>query len=153
MDLRGLFWSRQARRRWAVAALTAVVALAAGLMVAAGQGHSAAAAMVKQGWSRTARVAALPSHPGWRHHRGPVPILMYHVVERPRPGVRNPLLYVGGRTFAAQMRWLDRHGFEGVTLDQVEAAWTGRGLLPRRPIVVSFDDGYRSHYTTAMPIL
>ena len=100
-----------------------------------------------------ARVASLPSHDGWEHHRGPVPILMYHVIERPRPGVRNPLLYVGGRTFAAQMRWLDRHGFQAVTLDQVEAAWSGRGLLPRRPIVVSFDDGYRSHYTTAMPIL
>ena len=78
---------------------------------------------------------------------------MYHQIEKAQPGVRNPLLYVSRKTFAAQMRWLDRHGFRAVTLDQVEDAWSGRGLLPRRPIVVSFDDGYFSQYHTAMPIL
>jgi peptidoglycan/xylan/chitin deacetylase (PgdA/CDA1 family) len=51
------------------------------------------------------------------------------------------------------MAWLDRHGYEAVTLNQVYNAWHGRSTLPRRPIVISFDDGYRSHYTNALPIL
>ncbi len=154
MDLRGLFSSRSARRRWIAAGAIAAVALGAGAMVAAGHGQSVEREPLRmQKWSSTPGRAALALREGWKRHRGPVPILMYHVIERPRAGVPNPLLYVAGKTFAAQMRWLDRHGFEGVTLDEVENAWAGRGLLPRRPIVISFDDGYRSHYTTAMPIL
>ena len=40
----------------------------------------------------------------------PVPILMYHVVADPRPGAPYPELFVSEPDFAAQMRWLDRHG-------------------------------------------
>jgi peptidoglycan/xylan/chitin deacetylase (PgdA/CDA1 family) len=157
MGWRALFSPRGARRRLIAIAAVALVALAAGAIVAAGHNHTSKkhrhSPLARQGRSGGQRQPNRASHAGWRPHRGPVPILMYHVIEKPRPGVRDPLLYVSGRTFAAQMRWLDRHGFEGVTLDQVEEAWRGRGLLPRRPIVVSFDDGYASQYRTAMPIL
>lgn len=141
------------RWRWIAAGAIAAVTIGAGAMVAAGHGRSSVPDLRDTGWGGTRTVEPAPLRKGWERHRGPVPILMYHVIQKPRPGVAKPLLYVRGRTFAAQMRWLDRHGFEGVTLDQVEDAWAGRGLLPRRPIVISFDDGYRSHYTTAMPIL
>ena len=134
-----------ARRRWVALGTIAASALATGAIVGGGHGHSSAS-----GGDLRKRTSA---HVGWRPHPGPVPILMYHFIERPRPGVRNPLLYVSGRSFAAQMRWLDRHGFDGVTLDQVEDGWTKGAPLPRRPIVVSFDDGYVSQYMTAMPIL
>jgi peptidoglycan/xylan/chitin deacetylase (PgdA/CDA1 family) len=41
-----------------------------------------------------------------------------------------------------------------VTLDQVEAFWKrGVPLGPGRPIVLSFDNGYHSQYTQALPIL
>jgi peptidoglycan/xylan/chitin deacetylase (PgdA/CDA1 family) len=128
--------------------------LGAGAMVAAGHSSSDKPQRIRaQDWSTASHLAARAVHKGWEPHRGPVPILMYHVVEAPRAGVPNPLLYVAGKTFAREMSWLDRHGFEGVTLDEVENAWAGRGLLPKRPIVVSFDDGYRSQETTAMPVL
>jgi peptidoglycan/xylan/chitin deacetylase (PgdA/CDA1 family) len=147
--------SRGAKRRLVAAAVIAVVAVAAGAMVAAGHDDSSktrhGSPLAEQ--SRTNHKANGAARADWRPHRGPVPILMYHVIEKPGPGVGNPLLYVSGKTFADQMRWLDRHGFQGVTLDQVEEAWRGRGLLPRRPIVISFDDGYVSQYRTAMPIL
>jgi peptidoglycan/xylan/chitin deacetylase (PgdA/CDA1 family) len=150
--------SRAARRRWTAVVVVAVAALGLGAIVSVGHGHGATAprptpVRVLPQWQVIQPHPTLPFQMGWRRHPGPVPILMYHVIERPRGGVANPLLYVSGRTFAAQMRWLDRHGFHAVTLDQVEDAWTRGGLLPRRPIVVSFDDGYRSHSTTAMPIL
>lgn len=93
------------------------------------------------------------SHRGWRSHPGPVPVLMYHVVESPKPGAPLPELYVAKDEFAAEMKALARAGFQGVTADQVEAAWWRGGSLPPKPIVISFDDGYRSHYTVARPVL
>ena len=43
-------------------------------------------------------------------------------------------------------------GYEAVTLGLVLDAWHGRATLPPRPIVLSFDDGYRSQVTAARPI-
>ena len=85
--------------------------------------------------------------------RRAVPILMYHVIQRPYANSPYPDLYVPRAEFAAQMNWLERNGYEAVTLDRVYDAWHGDAVLPARPIVLSFDDGYRSHYTNALPIL
>lgn len=82
----------------------------------------------------------------------PVPILLYHrigaVADR-----RYAELDVRPADFAAQMRWLAKHGYRAVTLRQVDASWRGTNSLPRRPIVISFDDGYRSVYARAFPVL
>jgi peptidoglycan/xylan/chitin deacetylase (PgdA/CDA1 family) len=83
----------------------------------------------------------------------PVPILMYHVIAPPPPGVAYPDLYVKPADFTAQMRWLDRHGFHPVTLQRVYDHWTKGAPLPSRPIVLSFDDGYLSQYTRAYKTL
>src|SRR5581483_7048253 len=82
-----------------------------------------------------------------------VPILMYHVIATPIPNARYPGLYVPAAEFAAQMRALAAAGFHAVTLDEMRAAWLGRDPLPRHPIVISFDNGYRTQYTQAFPIL
>lgn len=89
-------------------------------------------------------------------HRAPreaVPILMYHVLNAPPPGTPEPELWVSREDFAAQMRWLADRGYHAVTLQRVWDAWHKGGLLPSKPIVVSFDDGYHSHLTNAMPVL
>lgn len=82
-----------------------------------------------------------------------VPILMYHVIAPARPGVAFPGLYVSGAAFAAQMKALAHDGYRGVTLQRVWDAWHEGTPLPRRPVVVSFDDGYMSHYSRALPVL
>jgi len=82
-----------------------------------------------------------------------VPILMYHVIGTARPGTPNPDLFVSRAAFAAQMRWLHAHAFKAVTLEQVYRYWRGQGSLPARPVVLTFDDGYRGDYTAARPIL
>ena len=83
----------------------------------------------------------------------PVPILMYHVLGNPPPGAPFPQLYVSDADFVGQMRWLARHGYTAVTLRSVWDHWHGRGSLPPRPVVVSFDDGYRSVAHSAFPTL
>ncbi len=74
----------------------------------------------------------------------PVPILMYHVIEQAPPGARYSQLYVSEPDFAAQMRWLERNGYQAVTERDVWAHWHRGAALPRKPVVISFDDGYRS---------
>jgi peptidoglycan/xylan/chitin deacetylase (PgdA/CDA1 family) len=88
-----------------------------------------------------------------RPYRRAVPILMYHLVQAPPAGAPNPGLFVRPRVFAAQMRWLRRHGYQAVTLARVVAAWHARARLPRRPIVLSFDDGYVGDYRSVLPLL
>ncbi len=67
---------------------------------------------------------------------GEVPILTYHRVgSSPR--------------FAGQVAALERKGYEAVTLGRVWQAWRGEASLPRRPVVLTFDDGYLSQYRTA----
>jgi peptidoglycan/xylan/chitin deacetylase (PgdA/CDA1 family) len=83
----------------------------------------------------------------------PVPILMYHVVTTPPANAPYPELYVPRASFAAQVTWLARHGYHAVTLQQVFDSWRGARQLPARPIVLSFDDGYLSQVTNALPVL
>jgi len=51
------------------------------------------------------------------------------------------------------MDWLERQSYERVPLEEVEDAWYRGGRLPPKPVVISFDDGYRPQFTFAMPQL
>lgn len=62
-------------------------------------------------------------------------------------------LYVSEKNFAAQLASLADRGFQTVSLDQLYAAMTSGAPLPSKPVVLSFDDGYASHYAKAFPLL
>jgi peptidoglycan/xylan/chitin deacetylase (PgdA/CDA1 family) len=89
----------------------------------------------------------------WRPHTGPVPILEYHVLGAAPADAPYPELYVPRADFSGEMDWLDENGFQAVTLEQVEDAWGRGGTLPPKPVVLSFDDGYRPQFTFALPQL
>jgi peptidoglycan/xylan/chitin deacetylase (PgdA/CDA1 family) len=79
---------------------------------------------------------------------------MYHVINQPPAGAPYPGLYVDPEEFAEQMRALARAGYHAVTLDQLWANWhEGTPLPAGKPIVLSFDNGYQSQYTEALPVL
>jgi peptidoglycan/xylan/chitin deacetylase (PgdA/CDA1 family) len=83
----------------------------------------------------------------------PVPILMYHVVANPPATAQLPELFVDPTTFTAQMEWLAHRGYAAVSLNQVFDAWFKHGKLPEKPVVLTFDDGYRGDYVYARPVL
>ena len=86
-------------------------------------------------------------------HDAPVPILMYHVLAEPPASAPYPQLYVRPADFTAQVRWLSAQGYHAVSLRRVYDFWRGRRVLPPKPIVLSFDDGYHSDFTVALPVL
>jgi poly-beta-1,6-N-acetyl-D-glucosamine N-deacetylase len=57
------------------------------------------------------------------------------------------------RTFVQFLDWLKGTGWEVISLDDVSAAARGVRRLPDKAILLTFDDGYRSLYTRAFPLL
>ncbi len=79
---------------------------------------------------------------------------MYHVINPPPSGAPFPGLYVTPGEFAEQMQALAAAGFHAVTMDQLWANWReGAPLPPGKPIMLTFDNGYQSQYTNALPVL
>jgi peptidoglycan/xylan/chitin deacetylase (PgdA/CDA1 family) len=78
---------------------------------------------------------------------------MYHKVDRILPGTRYPGNHVLPEAFEEQLAELKRWNYESITLDRWIAYKEKRAELPRRPIIITFDDGYRSTYHTAWPML
>ena len=79
----------------------------------------------------------------------PVRILLYHRVGDPR----YPSTNVSLDAFRAQMEWLRDEGFTVVSTRDLEAHLLGGKRLPAKPVVIQFDDGYRSVYENALPVL
>jgi peptidoglycan/xylan/chitin deacetylase (PgdA/CDA1 family) len=61
-------------------------------------------------------------------------------------------MVVSKAAFAAQMRAIGR-AFEPVRLEDVHRAATGRGVLPRRAVWLTFDDGYRDVLDAVAPVM
>ncbi len=158
---------RQTRRRLAAGgALALVVILAAVAVASSGGGHGRSGNLKRpklsstghvrrhgHGTARAGTAAGLgpaTGHPG----TASVPILMYHVIAAPPAGAPFPGLYVPASEFAAQMAALKAAGWHAVTQDQLRAYWQRGARLPAgKPIVITFDNGYRSQYTAALPVL
>jgi peptidoglycan/xylan/chitin deacetylase (PgdA/CDA1 family) len=132
------------------AALCAAALIAGlGLAVAAGSAQSSSSATVYSAPSSPQFLPAPPVAPGTRR----IPILMYHVIQTPSATAAFPGLWVPPAEFAAQMHALQRAGFQAISLDQAWAYWRYGAQLPAHPIIVTFDNGYASQYTEALPVL
>jgi peptidoglycan/xylan/chitin deacetylase (PgdA/CDA1 family) len=81
-----------------------------------------------------------------------VPVLMYHEIAE--PAETSSRLSVTPAAFAAQLSYLHDAGFTTITAGELSARLTaGRGPLPARPVVLTFDDGYEDFHRRALPLL
>jgi len=86
-------------------------------------------------------------------HRAAIPVLVFHAVGTPPPGAPWPTLYDPRGIFAQQIRWLARNGYHAVTMQRAYDFWRRGDVLPPRPVVLTFDDGYPGVVTFALPLL
>ena len=82
-----------------------------------------------------------------------LPILMYHKVDVVPRGARYVENYVFPDQFDAQLAALSLWGYTPITLEDWLDFRAGRRQAPRRPIALTFDDGYRSNHDIAWPLL
>jgi len=76
-----------------------------------------------------------------------VPVLMHHHVS-PSPG----MITVSPENFESQIAWLADNGWTSLTLAQYADFLAGKPV-PRKSVVITFDDGYLDNWVYAHPIL
>jgi peptidoglycan/xylan/chitin deacetylase (PgdA/CDA1 family) len=77
----------------------------------------------------------------------PLPVMMYHHVS-PKPG----LVTCSPENFRAQMQWLAKNGWNTLSMDSFAAALES-GELPKKSVLITFDDGYLDNWVHAHPAL
>ncbi len=77
-----------------------------------------------------------------------VVVLNYHKVDN----IHNSLSVIP-EDFERQMRYLSENGYNTITPEQLYDNITTGAELPKKPILITFDDGYQDNYDNAYPIL
>lgn len=80
-----------------------------------------------------------------------LPVIMYHSVLK--DPARTGKYVVTPQKLESDVAWLLKNGYTIVTADEVIEFAGGRGLLPERPVLLTFDDGYLNNLTYVLPIL
>ncbi|MGM9540213.1 polysaccharide deacetylase family protein [Anaerovibrio sp.] len=78
-----------------------------------------------------------------------VPVLSYHQVN----DTDNTPLAVPTAEFERQIAYLHDAGYHAITPDQLTGYLNNGSPLPSKPVLITFDDGYRDNYENAFPIL
>lgn len=84
-----------------------------------------------------------------------VPILMYHYVSVPPADADSYRrdLSVTPAQLEEHLQYLREAGYTGITLRELTLALQMGYPLPAKPVVLTFDDGYRDAYENALPLL
>ena len=75
-----------------------------------------------------------------------IPIPTYHCIDNAVWGYKN--MFVSPGTFDEQMKYLKDQGYSTITFSDLDRINT-----IKKPILITFDDGYEDNYTNAYPIL
>ncbi|WP_181186159.1 polysaccharide deacetylase family protein [Alkalicoccus urumqiensis] len=78
-----------------------------------------------------------------------LPVLMYHDFQ---PGKADSIT-VPPDVFEEQLAALNEAGYTSITLEEIHAYRAEGAALPEKPVLITFDDGYRSNYEYAYPAL
>ena len=80
-----------------------------------------------------------------------MPILLYHHIGFSFK--ENNIYYVSPENFDQQMNLLYQWGYQTISVELLSRAIQGGAELPPKPILLTFDDGSETTYTTALPIM
>lgn len=80
----------------------------------------------------------------------PVPILMYHRISDDAP---RDLWTVSPADFEAQLLYLKKQGYHSILPQELADAIRLKKALPKRPVILTFDDGDYTLATEAAPLL
>lgn len=80
-----------------------------------------------------------------------IPVLSYHNIKAPR---KNDWSYfITPQQFEAHLKALKENGYETVLPDEIYAYHTKGKALPPKPVMISFDDTRKEHFTVARSLL
>ena len=80
-----------------------------------------------------------------------LPILMYHqVLDLPS---KLGKYVISTREFEADLKLLTELGYETITITDLVDYCDGKRALPKKPIMLTFDDGYQTDYLNVFPLL
>lgn len=79
-----------------------------------------------------------------------VTVLGYHdfTTKKPTSGMQ-----INMKDFKRQMDYLKRHHYNTITLKQMECFINKTCTIPRKSVLITIDDGYKSNYDLAFPML
>ncbi|MEK5039843.1 polysaccharide deacetylase family protein [Sporosarcina sp. FSL K6-3457] len=80
-----------------------------------------------------------------------IPVLMYHDILRNKTDNNTSTLEI--EKFKEQMDYLKKNGWTTITPKQLENWVTKKSTLPKKSVLITFDDGYQSTIDLAYPIL
>lgn len=83
--------------------------------------------------------------------RRELPVLMYHHIVPDGEEIAGDVIHVG--QLREELSILREEGYEPVTLQEVIDFVKEGGSLPKKPVCLTFDDGYLSNYELAFPLL
>ncbi len=83
-----------------------------------------------------------------------IKVLMYHrVVRDERLSTTASRYSIQADVLEKQLQTLEKLGYTAITFRDYELYRRGELNLPRKPVIITFDDGYRDTYTAAYPLL
>ena len=88
------------------------------------------------------------------YKKGYIPTLMYHKIkDQVENTEEDQSMSVSTANFEAQLKALLEAGYTPINFKQLKDYLEGTSGLPKRPILITTDDGYLCNYTKAYPIL
>ncbi len=81
----------------------------------------------------------------------PLPVLMYHGVLEDES--RSGKYIISTQTLREDLAYLYARGYSSVTVADLIAYVSGKGDLPEKPVMITFDDGFLNNAVLAVPVL
>ncbi|MBU3180179.1 polysaccharide deacetylase family protein [Clostridium psychrophilum] len=84
-----------------------------------------------------------------KHYGRSIPVLSYHSINYDK---NNPIC-ISVEKFKEQMKYLKNNGYYTITLTNLYGYLMNNIPIPKKSVVITFDDGYENNYTAMFPVL